>query len=416
MSVQNVDVLVIGAGPAGTIAASIINKAGFKTKIVEKEKFPRFVIGESLLPRTMEALEEAGLLEAVKAKGFQEKFGAKFIRGNESCDFNFSDQFTKGWKWTWQVQRADFDLTLAEGARAQGVDVCFETAVTGIKFDGTSSTTTVVNKDGSTDTINAKFIVDASGYGRVIPRLFNLDRPSNLPVRKTLFTHIKDPDRTKYDEPNRIMVVVHEPTTWIWVIPFSNGVTSVGFVADREFYDKTKGMKPEEQLRALINSDSTIKKRFGDKEFIFEPRTIEGWSVTTDKFYGDGFALTGNVTEFLDPVFSSGVTLAAASSQRAANLVIKQLKGTKVDWEEEYMKPTMVGVETFKSYVTGWYDGTLYEIFFAKEINPEFKKQICSVLAGYVWDLSNPFVKKHDRALKSLAEVIRISKKEDAIK
>lgn len=416
MSTQNVDVLVIGAGPAGTIAASIINKAGFKTKIVEKEKFPRFVIGESLLPRSMEALEEAGLLEAVKAKGFQEKFGAKFVRGNEVCDFNFNDQFTQGWKWTWQVQRADFDQTLAEEAKRQGVDVCFETAVTDIKFDGTNSTTTVVNKDGSTDTINAKFIVDASGYGRVIPRLFNLDKPSNLPPRKTLFAHIKDPDRAKYDEPNRIMVVVHEPTTWIWVIPFSNGTTSVGFVANPEFYEKTKDLKPEEQLRALINSDPHIKERFGDKEFMFEPKTIQGWSVTTDKFYGDGFALTGNVTEFLDPVFSSGVTLAAASSQRAANLVIKQLKGTKVDWEEEYMKPTMIGVETFKSYVMGWYDGTLYEIFFAKEINPDFKKQICSVLAGYVWDTTNPFVRKHDRALKSLAEVIRIGKSQDEVK
>ena len=206
MSTQNVDVLVIGAGPAGTIAASIINKAGFKTKIVEKEKFPRFVIGESLLPRSMEALEEAGLLDAVKAKGFQEKFGAKFVRGNEVCDFNFNDQFTQGWKWTWQVQRGDFDLTLAEESRRQGVDVCFETTVTDIKFDGTNSSTTVLNKDGSTDTINAKFIVDASGYGRVIPRLFNLDRPSNLPSRKTLFAHIKDPDRAKYDEPNRSLI------------------------------------------------------------------------------------------------------------------------------------------------------------------------------------------------------------------
>ncbi|MGZ3883788.1 MAG: NAD(P)/FAD-dependent oxidoreductase [Bacteroidia bacterium] len=410
MQNETVDVLVIGAGPAGTIAASIINKAGYKVKIVEKEKFPRFVIGESLLPRSMEALEEAGLLDAVKAKGFQEKFGAKFVRGNELCDFNFNDQFTKGWTWTWQVKRADFDNTLAEEAARQGVDVCFETAVTGITFKGTDSTTTVVNKDGSSSAINAKFIVDASGYGRVIPRLFNLDRPSNLPTRKTLFAHIKDPDRGQYDEPNRIMVVVHEPTTWIWVIPFSDGSTSVGFVANPEFYEKTKHLKPEEQLRTLINSDPHIKKRFGDKEFLFEPRTIEGWSVTTDKFYGEGFVLTGNVTEFLDPVFSSGVTLAAASSQRAANLVIKQLKGNKVDWEEEFMKPTTIGVDTFRSYVMGWYDGTLHEIFFAKEINPDFKKQICSVLAGYVWDTSNPFVKKHDRALKSLAEVIRLSK------
>jgi flavin-dependent dehydrogenase len=169
-------------------------------------------------------------------------------------------------------------------------------------------------------------------------------------------------------------------------------------------------MAPEEALRFLIKSDMHIAERFGDKEFMFEPRTIEGWSVTTDKFYGDGFVLTGNVTEFLDPVFSSGVTLASVSSQRAANLVVKQLKGEKVDWEEDFMKPTMIGVNTFRSYVMGWYDGTLHEIFFAKEINPDFKKQICSVLAGYVWDTSNPFVKKHDRALKSLAEVIRLSK------
>jgi flavin-dependent dehydrogenase len=411
MQEQNVDVLVIGAGPAGTIAASIINQAGYKVKIVEKEKFPRFVIGESLLPRCMEALEEAKFLDAVKAKGFQEKFGAKFVRGkDEVCDFNFTDQFTKGWTWTWQVQRSEFDMTLAKEVERQGVEVNFETAVTDIKFNGTDSTTTVVDKSGNKSNINARFIVDASGYGRVIPRLFNLDRPSNLPARKTLFAHIKDPDRLKYEEPNRIMIVVHEPETWIWVIPFSTGVTSVGFVANPSFYDKIKGMAPEEALRFLIKSDPHIAERFGEKEFMFEPRTIEGWSVTTEKFYGDGFVLTGNVTEFLDPVFSSGVTLAAVSSQRAANLVVKQLKGDKVDWEEDFMKPTMVGVNTFRSYVMGWYDGTLHEIFFAKEINPDFKKQICSVLAGYVWDTSNPFVKKHDRALKSLAEVIRLSK------
>jgi flavin-dependent dehydrogenase len=410
MKEQNVDVLVIGAGPAGTIAASIINQAGFKVRIVEKEKFPRFVIGESLLPRCMEALEEAKLLDAVKAKGFQEKFGAKFIRGNETCDFNFSEQFTKGWKWTWQVPRGEFDLTLAQEVQRQGVDLTFESTVTDIRFQGSDSTTKVKHADGTEEVVNARFIVDASGYGRVIPKLFNLDRPSNLPARKTLFTHIEDPDRLNYDEPNRISIIIHEPETWIWVIPFSNGTTSVGFVGYPSFFEKVKHLKPEEQLLFLIDSDPRIKERFSGKEFKFEPRTIEGWSVTTDKFYGDGYVLTGNVTEFLDPVFSSGVTLAAVSSQRAAHLVIKQLNGTKVDWEEEFMKPTTIGVDTFRSYVMGWYDGTLHEIFFAKTINSEFKNQICSVLAGYVWDLDNPFVKKHDRVLKNLAEVIRLSK------
>lgn len=411
MKEQNVDVLVIGAGPAGTIAASIINQAGYKVKIVEKEKFPRFVIGESLLPRCMEALEEAKFLDAVKAKGFQEKFGAKFIRGeHDLCDFNFSDQFTKGYNWTWQVPRGEFDLTLATEVEKQGVEVNFESTVTDIKFEGSNSTTKVLNKDGSEQIIKAKFIVDGSGYGRVIPRMFGMDKPSSLPPRKTLFTHIKDPNRLKYSEPNRITVVVHEPQTWIWVIPFSNGNTSVGFVANPPFYDKVKGMSPEEALRFLINSEPHIKERFGDAEFLFEPRTIEGWSVTTEKFYGEGFVLTGNVTEFLDPVFSSGVTLASVSSQNAAHLVIKKLKGEHVDWEEEFMKPCMVGVEVFRSYVNGWYDGTLYDIFFSKETNPEFKNQICSVLAGYVWDTTNPFVKKHDRALKSLRDVINLSK------
>jgi len=277
----------------------------------------------------MEALEEANLLDAIKEQGFQQKFGAKFLRGNEVCDFNFSDQFTDGWGWTYQVPRADFDLTIAKEAERQGVQLDFETTVTGIKFNGTDSVTTIVDKNGVESQIKARFIVDASGYGRVIPRLFNLDKPSNLPTRKTLFAHIKDPQRANYDEPNRIIIIVHEPGVWVWVIPFSNGLTSVGFVGHESFFDKIKHLSPEEQLRFLINSEVNTKERFGDKEFVFEPRTIQGWSVTTEKFYGDGFVLTGNVTEFLDPVFSSGVTLAVSSSQRAANLVVNKCKAQK---------------------------------------------------------------------------------------
>lgn len=414
MQTKQVDVLVIGAGPAGSVAASIIHKAGLKVHMVEKEKFPRFVIGESLLPRCMEALEEAELLETVKSKGFQEKFGAKFVRGNDLCDFNFGEQFSEGYTWTWQVPRGEFDKALAEEVQKKGVTIDFETAVTGITFQGSDSTTTVVDKNGNVSEIKARFIVDSSGYGRVIPRLFNLDKPSNLPPRKSMFSHIKDPNREKYSEPNRIMIVVHQPKTWIWVIPFSDGITSVGFVGDPEFFAKHKDKTPEEQLRFLINSEPHLKERFGNEEFMFEPKTLEGWSVTTEQFYGDGFVLTGNVTEFLDPMFSSGVTLATASSQRAAHLVIRQLAGEKIDWNEEFVKPTMTGVDVFRTYVMGWYDGTLHDIFFAKEINQEFKKQICSVLAGYVWDTNNPFVKKHDRAVKSLAEVIRINEHKEA--
>ena len=409
------DVLVIGAGPAGTIAAAIIKKAGYNVTIVEKLQFPRFVIGESLLPRCMEALEEAGFLEAVKAKGFQEKFGAKFVLEDKICDFNFTDQHTDGWKWTWQVPRAEFDSTLANECIKMGIDVHFETEVTAIEIlEDETSISTVVDKHGKSTQIKARFIVDGSGYGRVIPRLFNLERPSNLPARQTLFTHFEDKNRGSVaQEPNRITIYIYNKNTWIWVIPFSNGNTSVGFVGYPEFFESLEGDLTQ-RLTYLINSHDELRERFGNCEMQFEPREIKAWSVTTDKFYGNGFVLTGNVTEFLDPVFSSGVTLASVSAQNAAHLVIKKLQGESVDWQADYMDICMKGVEAFRTFVMAWYDGDLHDIFFSKNQNPDMRQQICSVLAGYVWDESNPFVLNHSKNVKALAKFIRDTQHEPA--
>lgn len=405
---EQTDVLVIGAGPAGTVAASIVSQAGYKVRIVEKLKFPRFVIGESLLPRCMEALEEAKFLDALKARGYQEKFGAKFVKNGKICDYNFSHQFTNGWSWTWQVPRADFDSTLADTVEKMGVPVEYETTVTGIVFneDG-SSVTTVEDKEGVQKQIAARFIIDGSGYGRVIPKLFNLEKQSNLPPRKALFAHTVDKKRSMDDEPNRITIVVHEKAVWIWIIPFSTGITSVGFVADASFFDRNPDT-PEKQFRDLIASQPYIAERLKDVELVFEPRILQSWSATTDKFYGNGFVLTGNVTEFLDPVFSSGVTLATVSSQLAGKLVVRKLKGEDVDWDKEYMDIMTKGVDTFRSYVMAWYEGTLDTIFFADNQDPLVNSQICSVLAGYVWDESNPYVKNHDRILKKLARTIEL--------
>ncbi|CAL1520060.1 NAD(P)/FAD-dependent oxidoreductase [Chitinophaga sp. MM2321] len=411
MKTEQVDVLVIGAGPAGTVAASIIHQAGYKVKIVEKMKFPRFVIGESLLPRSMEALEEAGFIDAIKAQGFQEKSGAKFVKGDALCDFTFEQQFTPGWTWTWQVTRADFDKALADTVESMGVPVSYETTVTGIRFDGSDSVTTIEDSNGNKSEIAARFIVDGSGYGRVIPRLFNLEGASNLQPRRALFAHTFDERRSMVtDQPNRITAVVHKPGVWIWIIPFATGVTSLGFVGEPEFFDQYPGTD-EDKYRALLEAEPYTRERFRDVKLVFEPKTLQSWSATTSKFYGDGFVLTGNVTEFLDPIFSSGVTLACVSAQTAAKLVIKKLKGEAVDWEKEYMEPTMQGVNTFRSYVMAWYEGTLDTIFFKKDPDPLIKGQICSVLAGYVWDMSNPFVKNHDTALKRLARTIELTEK-----
>lgn len=406
---NDVDVLVIGAGPAGCIAASLIKKQGFSVKIIEKEKFPRFVIGESLLPRVMDHLEEAGLLDAVKQAGFQEKFGAKFVKGDEICDFNFSDQFSDGYNWTWQVPRAEFDKIMADKVEAMGVSIEYQTTVTDIRFEGTNSTTYVTGTDGGKKEIKARFLVDASGYGRVMPRLYNLDKPSNFESRKTHFTHLKDLKRPGGIDGNRITVVVHQQRTWIWIIPFSNGNTSVGFVADPEFF-KDFPEDPAERMRAILESDENTRERFRDSEMLFEPRSIEGYSISTKQLFGEGYVLAGNATEFLDPVFSSGVTFAMESGNKAAKLTCKFLKNQPVDWQKEYTDYMMQGINTFRTYVAGWYDGDLQHIFFSKNQDPEIKKQICSVLAGYVWDMNNPFVKKHQKAVKALASIIKMRK------
>ncbi|MCX6129641.1 MAG: tryptophan 7-halogenase [Proteobacteria bacterium] len=278
-----------------------------------------------------------------------------------------------------------------------------------IVWEKDESITQVRDASGQKKEIAARFIIDSSGYGRVIPRLLQLDQASDLPGRQTYFAHMSDEKRLEFAEPNRITIVMADNNVWVWMIPFSSGVTSVGFVGTPENFVNLKGSNGE-IFKALIDRQPQVAARFGDQKFIWEPRKLEGWSVTTNRFYGEGFVLTGNVTEFLDPIFSSGVTLAVVSGARAAHVVANKLNGLPFDWEEDYMKPTMSGVDVFRTYVKSWYDGTLADVFFAKEIAPSFKGQICSVLAGYVWDQSNPFVAQHDRALKNLASVIRLQR------
>lgn len=404
---KQVDILIIGAGPSGTVAAGILQKAGMNIQIVEKMRFPRFVIGESLLPRCIEALDEAGLLKAVEAKGFQQKTGAKFIWEGKLCDFKFSQQYTPGWEYAYQVPRAEFDKTLADGCEEMGVAISYETTVTNvvIREDGTS-TTTVTLADGSTDTIEAKFIIDGSGYGRVLPTLFGLNKPSTQHTRKALFAHMKDPYRQESDEPDRITIYVHNLDTWVWVIPFSNGITSVGYVGDPSFFDKYSGNMTE-QFQAMLYDEPDLKERFRHFEMAWsEPKFLQGWSATTEKFFGNGFVLTGNVTEFLDPVFSSGVTLATVSAQKAAHLALRHFKGEQVDWQKEYMDYMQTGVDVFRTFVNGWYDGTLFKIFFAEDRQEDMMNKICSVLAGYVWDESNPFVKKSEKTVQALANYL----------
>ena len=404
-NLESVDVLVIGAGPSGTVAASILNKNGFKVKIVEKQKFPRFVIGESLLPRCMDNLQKAGFIEAIEKGNFQKKLGAIFADGNETCEFDFSNQFSEGWKWTWQVQRASFDHLLAKEVERMGIEVEYGSAVTAVDFNEKQATAVITKDDSSTYTIQSKFIVDSSGYGRVLPRLLDLDKPSDFPERTSFFCHLKPAEPITGKERDKIIILVYTKDVWGWVIPFSDGTYSVGIVGDIEGVNKFKG-DDESQFRQWIEEIPALKSRFTNCTLSFAPKRITGYAAAVKKHYGHRFVLTGNSTEFLDPVFSSGVTFATESGALAAELVSKELSGQAVDWQKEYSEYIQRGVDVFKTFITAWYDGDLQRIFFSQNPNLEMRKQICSVLAGYVWDQDNPFVSKHKRAITSLARVV----------
>ncbi|MEH6535287.1 MAG: NAD(P)/FAD-dependent oxidoreductase [Psychroserpens sp.] len=410
MSDENVDVLIIGAGPSGCVAASYLQNNGCVVKVVEKSKFPRFVIGESLLPRCMDHFEEVGLLDCLKAQNFEVKEGARFLRGKEVCNFDFSKKHTEGWNWTWQVPRADFDNVLANELVKQGVDIAFEHEVVDVNFnnDGTS-VTTIRNGDGQSNTIGAKYIIDSSGYGRVLPRLLDLEKPSELLNQSSIFAHVKDIKRPKGWEGTRITFDVIDTRTWLWVIPFSNGVTSIGYVGSTEFIESFKGTTTEKLAKMLKLSDY-YSDRFNGVDFLFNPVEIKNYSKSVKQLYGKGYVLTGNSAEFLDPVFSSGVTFATESALLAAKLITKELQSETVNWEVEYSDYIKKGVNVFATYVKEWYTGNLQKLFFHKPENPVIKKQICAVLAGYVWDETNPFVKNHHRLVKAVAHIIDMEK------
>ena len=409
--IENTDVLIIGAGPSGSVAAAYLREKNIKVIVLEKTQFPRIVVGESLIPRSMDHFEEAGLLPYLEKQNFEVKPGARFIRGEQICIFDFSKKFGKGKDWTWQVPRADFDMTLADAIIDKGADLRFNEEVINVQFEGKNSITTVKKQNGETYQINAKFLIDASGYGRVLPRLLNIDSPSKLNPHSAIFTHIDDVRRPKGREGTQISFDIIETKVWLWVIPFSNGKTSVGIVGPTDYINQLSlNQDTTEALQNAIQKSDFYVNRFGNLPFEFNPIWLKNYSAAVTKMFGDGYVLTGNSTEFLDPVFSSGVCFATESGLKAAKLAIKEINGEKVDWQTDYEDYMKEGIDVFTTYVQEWYTGNLQELFFHQPENPDVKEKICAVLAGYVWNKENPFVKKHYSVIRNMAHLIRMVK------
>jgi len=400
------DVFIIGGGPAGSISAIKLVNAGYNVKLVEKTKFPRFVIGESLLPRCNEILDNAGVLESVEKAGFQFKGGVAFENEQNNIKIiHFEHNMGQKHNSSFQVRREIFDKLLLDEAEKLGANITMESEVTA--YDEEGNIVTVIHKDGSEEKYHAKKVIDASGYGRVLPRLLDLDTGSSLTLRDAIFCRVENDIRPKDGTDGYIYVyVVGNNDAWIWNIPLSPTETSVGIVCSDEYY-KSFNMTQEEFWNHITETNSHAKKRYVNAKKINEVGFIGGYSSNVKKMFGDHFVMVGNATEFLDPVFSSGVTLALESGAKAAELIIEEFKGKKVDWQIEYQDYMMIGVDVFREYVEAWYDGRLQSILFSKTYTAEkIERKIVSVLSGYVWDKKNMFVHSPTESVNAIYKVL----------
>ena len=407
---ETTDILIIGAGPAGSVAAAMLRQRGLRVLMLERQQFPRFSIGESLLPQSMEYIEAAGLLRDVVEAGFQHKNGATFARGDRTTWFDFRDKFSEGWGTTYQVQRADFDHVLVKGAQRMGAEVRFQHEVLAVE-PGERPRVTARSPEGEEYVVEADFLLDASGFARLLPRLLELESPSNFPVRGALFTHIRDNVSPGTFDRNKIVITTHPEhvDVWYWTIPFSNGCCSQGVVATQDFLSRYSGTEIA-RLRALVDEAPNLRALLANATWDVMPgRQIVGYSANVASLVGPGYALLGNAGEFLDPVFSSGVTIAFKSAQLAADCLLRRKNGEPVDWVQDFEIPLRAGVRTFRRFVESWYAGGFQNIIFHPNQDPNVRRMICAILAGYAWDAKNPYVADDSgRRLRTLEELCAV--------
>lgn len=411
MPLHDTDVAIIGAGPAGAVAAAMLARAGHRVIVIEATHFPRFSIGESLLPQCLMDLETAGLAEVVSGAGYQMKNGARFVRGDERVNIDFQDKSSEGTGQAWQVERADFDQRLIEAACERGAEVRFGQRVMAFDRHPEIPTLTIRDEQDHCWQLRARFVLDASGLAQVLGRLENTLEETHLTPRQALFTHLSltpEACREHGFDRTKIQIGLHpQANVWYWVIPFANGRASAGFVG-----------APDE-LSRLAPPDADAPQRFqacfeafGELDDWLDPATphrevaaLGGYSRNVTTLTGPGYAILGNAGEFLDPIFSSGVTIAVRSACLAVPLVRAQLEGQVVDWQKDFEHPLRHGIDTFRAFVDAWYDGRLPAIIFHPEPPAYLRRMISAVLAGYAWDDDNPFVSQPRRHLNTLAQL-----------
>ncbi len=346
---HEVPVVVIGGGPAGSTVSTLLAQQGVRVALFERDHFPRFHIGESLIPETYWVLKRLGMLDKMKHSPFVKKHSVQFVgqSGRLSEPFYFLDHKPHECSQTWQVLRSEFDKMLLDNAREQGVDVHEGVRVLEVLFDGPRAVgVKVAAEDGSSQEVRAQVVVDASGQGTMISGRLGL-RDWDPILRKTaLWTYWKgayrDPGR---DEGATIVLQTQGKTGWFWYIPLHNDVVSVGVVAGFDYLFKNRKGKDHEAIYfEECDRCPEVKRRIASGTRCDEFHVQKEYSYHSKQAAGDGWVLVGDAFGFLDPLYSSGVLLALKSGQLAADAIAEGLaKGRHVGRAARQVGPGVHG-------------------------------------------------------------------------